>query len=313
MAGLAPTASTARPQHGGRTRYPWLALLLLAGTLMAEPARQQPPLLSPLVSRFIVANTEFTMLHEMGHMLIAELDLPLFGREEDAADQLGMMIFYRVNQGVAKAELDADLLAIVDYWRLEWQRPRPRNEQVPAWDTHGLDEQRFYNIACLIYGSDPEQMEWVLRATGLPVERALYCDLEHQQARKALDWIRNHYRRVAIQGRPRIRMIYDPPPSNVPDAELLLEQLRQGGLEDMLRQVSRLFTPPRTLTVRIAACGSPDAWYNRDEAELTLCHERLQHFRELAETLPPQRRPGPELECTDAAKAMWDVLTEPGC
>ncbi|MBM7060006.1 hypothetical protein JQX08_04745 [Pseudomonas sp. UL073] len=308
MAALAPSVATAAPLPPRRRARPLLLILLLLATpLLAEPP--PPSRLSPDVTRFIVANSEFTMLHEMGHMLISELNLPLLGREEDAADQLGMMILFLLSDPQRKAELDADLLAIVDYWRLEWQRPRPANEQVPAWDTHALDEQRFYNIACLAYGSDPDRMEWVLRVTGLPVERALYCDQEFLQASRALDWIRHHNRRVAIQRRPRIQIIYDPPPSYLPDAELLVARLREGGLEDIARRVSLVFAPPRTLTLRIAACGTPDAWYNRDEAELTLCYERLQHFRELAETLPPERRPGPQLECAPAYKALQDALT----
>lgn len=305
-----PAPSSSRPH----SRWPpWLLLSLL---VLISPAHAEAPprsALSPQVARFIVANSEFTVLHEMGHMLIAELDLPLLGREEDAADQLGLMIHFLLSEHMTADERDADLLAIVDYWRLEWQRPRPHNEQVPAWDSHALDEQRFYNIACLAYGSDPERMEWVRRSSGLPIERALYCDQEYQQARRSLDWIRHHNRRVAIQQRPRIRIIYDPPPSYMPDADLLVAELRRGGLEDLARQVSHVFTPPRTLTLRIASCGTPDAWYNRDEAELTLCYERLQHFRDLAETLPPDRRPGPEVECAPALKAEADSLTAPGC
>ena len=35
---------------------------------------------------FVVGNTLFTLLHEMGHVIIAEMKLPVLGREEDAAD-----------------------------------------------------------------------------------------------------------------------------------------------------------------------------------------------------------------------------------
>ncbi|MGB2924306.1 MAG: DUF4344 domain-containing metallopeptidase [Limnothrix sp.] len=29
-------------------------------------------------------------------------------------------------------------------------------EDLPFWDEHALSSQRFYNTACLIYGSDPD-------------------------------------------------------------------------------------------------------------------------------------------------------------
>src|SRR6516225_7759504 len=35
---------------------------------------------------FVVGNTLFVLLHEMGHVLMAEMKLPVLGREEDAAD-----------------------------------------------------------------------------------------------------------------------------------------------------------------------------------------------------------------------------------
>ncbi|WP_137884992.1 DUF4344 domain-containing metallopeptidase [Pseudomonas sp. 2FE] len=269
----------------------WLPLLLLlAGPLPAEPPPESS--LPPDVTRFILANSEFTVLHEMGHLLIAELDLPVLGREEDAADQLGLIGLFLLHGEQRDADFYAKLLDIVDFLRLEWQRPKPAAEEVPAWDSHGLDAQRFYNIACLVYGSDPERLEWVPELTGLPMERALYCDQEYQQARKAVDWVRSRYRRAAIQTTPRFQVIYDPPPVNVPDAERLIAQVRAGGnLETLARRASATFALPRTLILRLSGCGTPDAWYNRNTGELTLCYERLQHFRQLAETLPRLRQP----------------------
>src|SRR5437868_6462646 len=35
---------------------------------------------------FVVGNTLFVLLHELGHVLITELNLPVLGRQEDAAD-----------------------------------------------------------------------------------------------------------------------------------------------------------------------------------------------------------------------------------
>src|SRR5881392_518816 len=35
---------------------------------------------------FVIGNTQFALLHEIGHVLIADFKLPVLGREEDAAD-----------------------------------------------------------------------------------------------------------------------------------------------------------------------------------------------------------------------------------
>ena len=39
---------------------------------------------------YVLANAQFTLLHELGHALIHTLKLPVLGREEDAADTLAI-------------------------------------------------------------------------------------------------------------------------------------------------------------------------------------------------------------------------------
>ena len=55
----------------------WLLALLLVGGLSAA----SHPELNDEELRFISANSEFTLLHEMGHLLISELKLPVLGRD----------------------------------------------------------------------------------------------------------------------------------------------------------------------------------------------------------------------------------------
>ena len=66
-------------------------LLLLSGCSHVAKAAPQSDLTATEL-RFVTANAEFTLLHEMGHLLINELQLPVLGREEDAADQLGHVV-----------------------------------------------------------------------------------------------------------------------------------------------------------------------------------------------------------------------------
>lgn len=274
-----------------RLHCSYFALLLLFCTrlLFADPT---PLPLSPNVARFVLANAEFSVMHEMGHMLIAEYDLPVLGREEDAADQLGFILLFRLYAKLPRDEVDARLLDIADYWRLEWQTPKPPPDQVLAWDSHPLDEQRYYNIACLLYGSDMERLEWLPPLTGLPYERAVYCDQEFQQASKAMDWIHHARRHRSIQHRAALSLTFESPAMDREATEPLIALLRDGDrLQQMVGEVFRLFRPPRPLSIRLVSCGAPDAWYNANSGEMALCYERLQHFRNMAETLPRLRTP----------------------
>jgi hypothetical protein len=276
----------------------WLLRGLLGLLFWAVPATvmtsEEPPpaALRSDTARFVAVNVEFTLLHEMGHLLIAELGLPVLGREEDAADQLGFISLFLSSGRQRDADFYARLLDVADYWRLEWKRAKPESEEVFAWAAHGLDAQRFYNLACLIYGSDPDRLEWIPKVTGLPVERALYCDQEYAQVRKALAWVELQYgRRPDEAVRHAIRVIYEPPSLRLGNGRYLLEQLRRSGeVEAIARRASETYRLPRELVLRLSNCGAPDAWYNRTGAELVLCYERLEHFQTLAAQLPDLRQ-----------------------
>ena len=265
-------------------------LLLLSGCSHAAKAAPQSDL-SATELRFVTANAEFTLLHEMGHLLINELQLPVLGREEDAADQLGFVGLFLLQGKQRDANFYAKLLDVADYWRLEWQLAKTPEEKVHSWDSHGLDAQRFYNIACLAYGSDPKNLEWIITATGLPDERAFYCPEEFQQVQHAVNWMKQHFRRA--DGAPpgqRIQVIYDEPPAGLEHGADILAKVRASGeLEAVANKASDTFALPRPLTLRLTACGSPDAWYNTQRGELILCYERLEHFRKLAAQLPKIR------------------------
>lgn len=251
-----------------------MALMTLASPVWAESEPSDEQL------RFITANAEFTLLHEMGHLLINELQLPVLGREEDAADQLGIIGLFLRHGRHKDPGFYQKLVDVAEYWRLEWLRPKPEYEEIQPWDSHALDAQRFYTISCLIYGSDPDGLGWVMEATGLPAERALYCDEEFRQARHAVEWLEAHFRRPP--GHPlrhRIRVQYDPPPAQLSNGQDILRKVKASGeLEAVATLASEVFDLPRDGLLRLTGCGAPDSWYDARNAEIVLCYERLEHF-----------------------------------
>lgn len=284
------------------SRFAWLLWLLP----MLAPAQDggTAPELSVEAVRFTVANAEFTLMHEMGHLLISELQLPVLGREEDAADQLGFMGLFLLQQEQHRDDFYAKLMDVADYCRMEWQNAERDGSPVPVWDSHALDAQRFYNIACLAYGSDPDRLDWVLEVSGLPVERALYCPDEYEQVAHAVQWFREHFGRSAAQPlRHRIKVVYDTPPAHLAGGTELLEKIRASGeLEAVAAKASEAFALPRDLNLRMSTCGAPDAWFNRISGELTLCYERIAYFRDLAAELPSVHQAAPAAPAAPAAQ-----------
>jgi len=116
--------------------------------------------------------TVFTLFHELGHALVDLLDLPITGKEEDVVDQLATWAI--VEDGGAQGALMA-----VD-GALSFLDEESDDGEPDVWGVHSLDKQRFYNIVCWVYGSNPEAYaELTASKDGpLPDERADSCPEE---------------------------------------------------------------------------------------------------------------------------------------
>jgi Putative metallopeptidase len=118
----------------------------------------------------------FSFFHEVGHSLIDQLELPAVGREEDSADQIATLTLIGTgDEGVGMALSGA-------YW---FQLQQKGGNETPFWDEHAFDGQRFYNIVCLIYGSDPEKYANFVASGTLPAARAKRCPEEYAKIGKA--------------------------------------------------------------------------------------------------------------------------------
>lgn len=119
----------------------------------------------------------FFYLHELGHALVHHLELPITGREEDAVDNLATLLLIH-------AEADAAALAAVENFAALADLAAEQ-EELAFWDEHSLDAQRLYDVACMVYGSDPETYAALVAPELLPPERAERCPGEFEQKDRA--------------------------------------------------------------------------------------------------------------------------------
>jgi len=117
----------------------------------------------------------FIFLHEAGHGLIHLLNLPAVGREEDAVDEFASIYLIAVGHG------EAAVFAAV-YWYLTGQDAAPN---IALADEHGLNLQRFYNMICLVYGSDPASYGFLVEIFPDFQQRVDRCPAEYAQKRAA--------------------------------------------------------------------------------------------------------------------------------
>lgn len=117
--------------------------------------------------------TMFTFFHEMGHALIDIYDLPITGREEDAVDQLATLILLQGGEEGENAAIDGANTFVGN--------DEQEMEDLAFWDEHSLDDQRFYNIVCWVYGKDPEGYQYFVDDETLPANRAQRCPAEYNR------------------------------------------------------------------------------------------------------------------------------------
>ncbi len=124
---------------------------------------------------FLVTGTVvFALMHELGHALVDVLDIPITGREEDAADQLATYLL--LNQGAT-----GDTLAFGAVGWFATHAAASRLSHFAFADTHGLDIQRVYNIVCWIYGRDPDRYPRIVTEDWLPEDRRAGCPAEYRR------------------------------------------------------------------------------------------------------------------------------------
>jgi len=117
-------------------------------------------------------------LHEVAHALIDGWDLPITGREEDAADQFSTLLLISGMPDGDKMALDG-----ADSYRLLADLEKGLEKDYS--DPHSLDEQRFFTTTCLVYGHRPKQYNYLIRNGTIPIERAFECEEEYARVNKS--------------------------------------------------------------------------------------------------------------------------------
>lgn len=129
------------------------------------------------------------LLHEVARGLFDILQVPVWGRVSDAADNLAAFIMLQFGKDVALRTVRGTHLffgAIAIFGA----------DTSPA-DVRSTAAQRNYNTICIAYGGDPDTFGYLVdvddRFSPLPMSRRRLCRLEFEAVRKAFDhYIRRH-------------------------------------------------------------------------------------------------------------------------
>jgi putative metallopeptidase DUF4344 len=117
------------------------------------------------------------VLHEVARAVFDILDVPVWGREADAADKLAGFMMLQFGKEVAVRTL------LGTTWFFEASdRTWTGND---FSDVQSPEAQRFYNYLCMAYGGDAATFKFVVDNNLLPKGRAQRCANEYQEVRFA--------------------------------------------------------------------------------------------------------------------------------
>lgn len=224
--------------------------------------------------QFVVGNMLFVVLHEIGHMLITELGLPVLGREEDAADAYASVAVLSMKDEFS----DRVLADAARGWFYGARRDRVELTPVVYYDAHSLGQQRAYQIVCYMVGSDLEKFAGLADETGLPEDRRQTCVGDFSNAEWSWSNVLKNHKRTT-QPKTDIEVRYARPR---PGFEVMADALQSVGLlDEIAARVSDKYALRQSFKIEARACGAPGAEWNLPERTLVVCYEMAEDFATL--------------------------------
>ena len=113
------------------------------------------------------------------HAVFDILKIPVFGREEDAADALAAFVLLQFGKDVARRTITGT----AHFWST--LAAGRKVDMSDFANGHGLPGQRFFNVLCIAYGADRDLFNDFVQKGLLPLHRATGCEFEYRQVRFA--------------------------------------------------------------------------------------------------------------------------------
>jgi Putative metallopeptidase len=243
--------------------------------------RDRSPQYRQNLAEFVSGNLLFVLCHEIAHVAMTQMRLPVLGKAEDAADSFATLRMIKVGSAFSRTVL----LDASTGWFLSARRDEEIGEKLVYYDEHGLDRQRAYQIVCLMVGSDKEQFKSLAEETGLPPGRQNSCVDDYASASYSWDLVLGPHLRSADQPKTTIDVAYGPAESELGGAAQAARSIRL--LETVAENVAEVFVWPTPFTIAMQSCGFPNAYWAVSEHKLIVCYELAIEFAELYRNYGP--------------------------
>jgi hypothetical protein len=210
-----------------------------------------------------------------GNAAISEMELPVLGRAEDAADSFAATRLIKLGSAFS----DRVVAAAAEGWFLADRRDQKAGDTVPYYDEHGLNQVRAYLIVCYIVGSDKQKFKELARETKLPEDRQDSCARYYSQASNSWDLVLKPHLRAADQPKTNIDVVYGESKGRLEGAARAARSIML--LEPVATVSADQLAWPTPFTLEMQSCGFINAAWVSSTHKLTLCYELAADFAEL--------------------------------
>lgn len=234
-----------------------------------------PPKYREHLAEFVSGNMLFVLLHELAHTTIGELDLPVLGKEEDAADSFASLTLIHI-----RSQFSERVLAeAAKGWFMADRRDAKEGDSIPYYDAHGLNQQRAFQIVCYMVGADATRFKDLAEETKLPQDRQQSCSEDYRKAAKSWGVVLQPHVRAADQPETKIDVVYGDAKGKLEVAAQMARSIRL--LDGVAARSSELVVWPAPFSLEMQTCGFINAQWVRSTRKLTLCYELAEDFTEL--------------------------------
>jgi hypothetical protein len=227
------------------------------------------------IAEFMAGNTLFVLLHELAHTAASQMQIPALDRKEDAVDSFAVTQLVKLSSGFPDRVLGESAKG----WFLSNQRGQENGDPVQYYDEHGIDQERAYQIVCLMVGTGEDKYRHLAAATKLPKERQESCAGDFGAASNTWDMALKPHLRSADQPKTKIDVVYGDATGKLEAAAQALRAMRL--LETVAERMADTYAWPAPFAIEMQSCGYANAQWLPKARKLALCYELAADFGDL--------------------------------